>query len=302
MRAARPRLPRQGELEDDEEEDEEDGTQLPADLTGLRSAHGLRVTALPAGVGGSAFERAKVRSVNTEDLYDVQQQADFFLSLGQHEQALGRAARAHRRQPRHQRAGLPGPPGHPAFARSARGLCQRGTRVRAPSSTRRCRPSTTSARKGAAWSTTRRSSRASCGVAVRGRAGVASRNWCFASPVYARKPSTCAAYQELPAALRGGARRERVTRGRLGGPVPAPCRRCRTPAWHVGRAPRRRRADALSAVDGGPRRPPPVRAARDMPPPRNWIWPTWTERPSRPCARRSSRPRPSRRRRRSSRT
>ncbi|HSV58048.1 MAG TPA: hypothetical protein VLJ19_04050 [Variovorax sp.] len=86
--APKTALPRRGELVDDEDEDD-DEVSARADLTGLRSAHGLRVTALPAGVGASAFERAQVRSVNTEELYDVQQQAEFYLSLGQHEQAIG---------------------------------------------------------------------------------------------------------------------------------------------------------------------------------------------------------------------
>jgi len=88
--AAKPALPRHGELaDDDEEEDDEDSG--PADLTGLRStaAQGMRVTALPAGVGASAFHQSQVRPVNAEELFDVQQQSEFFLSLGQHEQAIG---------------------------------------------------------------------------------------------------------------------------------------------------------------------------------------------------------------------
>ena len=34
------------------------------------------------------FDNAPVRPVNTEELFDVQQQSDFFLSLGQHDQAI----------------------------------------------------------------------------------------------------------------------------------------------------------------------------------------------------------------------
>lgn len=35
-----------------------------------------------------SFDNVQVRPVNTEELFDVQQQSDFFLSLGQHEQAI----------------------------------------------------------------------------------------------------------------------------------------------------------------------------------------------------------------------
>lgn len=91
--ARKPALPRRGELADDDEgdeDDEEDGDEATADVSGLRSAaQGLRVTALPDGVGASAFQRAPVRGVNADDLFDVQQQAEFFMSLGQHEQAVG---------------------------------------------------------------------------------------------------------------------------------------------------------------------------------------------------------------------
>lgn len=91
--AAKPALPRHGELADDDEDDEDDAEVSPAtlaDVSGLRSAaQGLRVTALPAGVGASAFQGAPARQVNAEQLFDVQQQSDFFLSLGQHEQAVG---------------------------------------------------------------------------------------------------------------------------------------------------------------------------------------------------------------------
>ena len=38
--------------------------------------------------GASAADGAPARSVNTEELFDVQQQSDFFLSLGQHDQAI----------------------------------------------------------------------------------------------------------------------------------------------------------------------------------------------------------------------
>ena len=89
--SAKPALPRHGELVDDDEDDEEDSPAAPADVSGLRSAaQGLRVTALPAGVGASAFHQPQqVRPVNAEELLDVQQQSDFFVSLGQHEQAIG---------------------------------------------------------------------------------------------------------------------------------------------------------------------------------------------------------------------
>ncbi|SFM44688.1 hypothetical protein [Variovorax sp. OV329] len=89
---ARPVLPRHGELaEDEEDEEEEDEGSQPADLSGLRTtaAQGMRVTSLPAGVGASAFHQTQVRPVNAEELFDVQQQSDFFVSLGQHEQAIG---------------------------------------------------------------------------------------------------------------------------------------------------------------------------------------------------------------------
>ena len=89
--AAKPALPRHGELaDDDEDDDDEAAPATPADVSGLRSAaQGLRVTALPAGVGASAFQGAAVRPVSVEQLFDVQQQSEFFLSLGQHEQAVG---------------------------------------------------------------------------------------------------------------------------------------------------------------------------------------------------------------------
>lgn len=38
--------------------------------------------------GASLVDGAPTRSVNTEELFDVQQQSDFFLSLGQHDQAI----------------------------------------------------------------------------------------------------------------------------------------------------------------------------------------------------------------------
>lgn len=90
----KPALPRHGELadvdEDDEEAEGEADSDTTADVSGLRSAaQGLRVTALPAGLGASAFQGAPVRAVNAEELFDVQQQCEFFLSLGQHEQAVG---------------------------------------------------------------------------------------------------------------------------------------------------------------------------------------------------------------------
>lgn len=90
--AAKPALPRHGELADDDDDDDDAGASpaATADVSGLRSAaQGLRVTALPAGVGASAFQGAPVRQVNAEQLFDVQQQSEFFLSLGQHEQAIG---------------------------------------------------------------------------------------------------------------------------------------------------------------------------------------------------------------------
>ena len=90
--AAKPTLPRHGELadDDDDEDEAEASTATPADVSGLRSAaQGLRVTALPAGVGASAFQGTPARQVNAEQLFDVQQQSDFFMSLGQHEQAIG---------------------------------------------------------------------------------------------------------------------------------------------------------------------------------------------------------------------
>ncbi len=88
--AARPVLPRRGELlEEEDEADDEAGSAARADVSGLRSAQGLRVTALPAGLGASAFDRGQVRQVNAEELFDVQQQSEFFVSLGQHEQAIG---------------------------------------------------------------------------------------------------------------------------------------------------------------------------------------------------------------------
>ena len=93
QRGRKPALPRRGELAEDDDEDEDfdddDGSAAPADVSGLRSAHGLRVTALPAGLGASAFDRGQVRQVNAEELFDVQQQSEFFVSLGQHEQAIG---------------------------------------------------------------------------------------------------------------------------------------------------------------------------------------------------------------------
>ncbi|MBS0339530.1 MAG: hypothetical protein JSS56_03325 [Proteobacteria bacterium] len=92
--AAKQPLPRHGELADDE--DDEDGVDTEsnptatADVSGLRSAaQGLRVTALPAGVGASAFQGVPARAVSAEQLFDVQQQSEFFLSLGQHDQAIG---------------------------------------------------------------------------------------------------------------------------------------------------------------------------------------------------------------------
>lgn len=91
--AAKPALPRHGELADDDDDDDDDVEANPsatADVSGLRSAaQGLRVTALPAGVGASAFQGTPVRQVNAEQLFDVQQQSEFFVSLGQHEQAIG---------------------------------------------------------------------------------------------------------------------------------------------------------------------------------------------------------------------
>ncbi|MDM0073021.1 hypothetical protein QTH90_01420 [Variovorax sp. J2P1-59] len=42
----------------------------------------------PAAHPVRTFDNAPVRPVNTEELFDVQQQSDFFLSLGQHDQAI----------------------------------------------------------------------------------------------------------------------------------------------------------------------------------------------------------------------
>jgi len=90
FRVSKQPLPRHGELADDDEGDEGDTETGLADVSGLRSAaQGLRVTALPDGVGASAFHGAAARAVNAEQLFDVQQQAEFFLSLGQHDQAIG---------------------------------------------------------------------------------------------------------------------------------------------------------------------------------------------------------------------
>ena len=91
--APRPPLPRHGDLADDDDDDDDDteaNLAAAADVTGLHSAaQGLRVTALPDGVGASAFQGTPARAVNAEQLLDVQQQAEFFLSLGQHDQAIG---------------------------------------------------------------------------------------------------------------------------------------------------------------------------------------------------------------------
>lgn len=89
---AKEPLPRHGELADDDDDDDDTETNpaAPADVSGLQSAaQGLRVTALPEGVGASAFQGTHTRVVNAEQLLDVQQQAEFFLSLGQHDQAIG---------------------------------------------------------------------------------------------------------------------------------------------------------------------------------------------------------------------
>lgn len=89
---AKEPLPRHGELADDDDDDDDTETNpaAPADVSGLQSAaQGLRVTALPEGVGASAFQGMPTRAVNAEQLLDVQQQAEFFLSLGQHDQAIG---------------------------------------------------------------------------------------------------------------------------------------------------------------------------------------------------------------------
>ncbi|MDM0048467.1 hypothetical protein [Variovorax sp. J22R115] len=42
----------------------------------------------PVAHPARTFDNAPVRPVNTEELFDVQQQSDFFLSLGQHDQAI----------------------------------------------------------------------------------------------------------------------------------------------------------------------------------------------------------------------
>lgn len=83
------RLPRRGDWQDDEDEDGDEHAAsaaaiLDAEETGA-PAQGLRRGVLDTG----AVDRAPVRSVNAEELYDVQQQAEFFMSLGKHEQAIG---------------------------------------------------------------------------------------------------------------------------------------------------------------------------------------------------------------------
>ncbi|MDM0112447.1 hypothetical protein QTI66_09815 [Variovorax sp. J22R133] len=97
-------LPRKGELVD--EDDEEDNFE-PEAAIGVTKAVPNTISAKPAAAfstslvdtdfaalqqsaiaARSAFESAQVRPVNTEELFDVQQQSEFFLSLGQQEQAI----------------------------------------------------------------------------------------------------------------------------------------------------------------------------------------------------------------------
>jgi len=84
------RLPRRGLLDDGADaEDEDDDDDLPVltevDEAGPTHAPAPRRGALDA-VG---FDRTLERSVNAEELFDVQQKAEFFMSLGKHEQAIG---------------------------------------------------------------------------------------------------------------------------------------------------------------------------------------------------------------------
>jgi pilus assembly protein FimV len=91
-------LPRHGELQDDDEDDEDDdrdegNRRLSAraeldDQDGQDDAQVLAEGGRRGMLGGAGFERAQIRSVNTEELIDVQQQADFFMSLGEHDQAI----------------------------------------------------------------------------------------------------------------------------------------------------------------------------------------------------------------------
>ncbi|WP_213959812.1 hypothetical protein, partial [Variovorax sp. dw_954] len=81
----------------DEEEDEHEPTQraplggreLDPRHAALLAATNADTTYGPTGVAVVApVEVAATRPVNTEELFDVQQQSDFFLSLGQHDQAI----------------------------------------------------------------------------------------------------------------------------------------------------------------------------------------------------------------------
>ncbi|MDM0045620.1 hypothetical protein QTH91_14090 [Variovorax dokdonensis] len=83
-------LSRIGELPDDDEEDDEDDARAHgAPLETHDDAQVLAEGQRRGMLGGPGFERAQIRSVNTEELFDVQQQADFFMSLGKHDQAIG---------------------------------------------------------------------------------------------------------------------------------------------------------------------------------------------------------------------
>ncbi|MEJ8848112.1 tetratricopeptide repeat protein [Variovorax rhizosphaerae] len=93
--SGRPALPADSKFA--EEDDEREPTQ-PAPLRGreldprhaaLLAATNADTTYGPTGVPVVApIEIAATRPVNTEELFDVQQQSDFFLSLGQHDQAI----------------------------------------------------------------------------------------------------------------------------------------------------------------------------------------------------------------------
>ncbi|WP_088956846.1 type IV pilus assembly protein FimV [Variovorax sp. HW608] len=91
------RLRRDGGLLDDDESDTDAEDEPPKKRTLGRTTFGATPFAplepdddgnVGAPPPARAIEAAAVRPVNTEELFDVQQQSDFFLSLGQQDQAI----------------------------------------------------------------------------------------------------------------------------------------------------------------------------------------------------------------------
>ncbi|VTU35102.1 hypothetical protein H4CHR_03569 [Variovorax sp. PBS-H4] len=82
-----------GALLDDDEDGERSGRRRSANATSFGAATFADLDPDDSGFGDSqphprAVDSMPSRPVNTEELFDVQQQSDFFLSLGQHDQAI----------------------------------------------------------------------------------------------------------------------------------------------------------------------------------------------------------------------